>query len=311
MSAHWFSEQASSFSGELLFCEKLAKYTWYRIGGEAQVLAIPKTLDDLKWLAQGIEATGLPHFIMGAGSNLLISDSGFPGVVIKVSKLNLELAAISGAHQVRLGTSVMISSFLRRAAQEGWGGLELLTGIPGTVGGAVAMNAGTHLGETKDRLVRVDAFSLTEKNPILRSFEKEQLHFSYRKNSFLEEGMLVYATVWQYLAEDPVTVKAKIDETLARRKATQPIDYPSCGSVFKNPLEKKISAWQVIDQLGLRGHRLGGAQISEMHSNFIINLGGALARDVYGLITLIKARALSEMGVEMHEEVKYLGQFLP
>lgn len=305
LAQRWFKENSQEFSGQVLFDELLARYTYYRIGGPASVLAIPKSLNDLKWLARGIRETGIRFFILGAGSNLLVADQGFPGLVIRVNRLNLELFRVENS-RVRTGSSVMISMLLRRAAEEGWGGLEFLTGIPGTVGGATFMNAGTHLGEVKDGLRKVEVFSLLGDSEGLIEFGSDQLRFEYRKNHFLSEGALVWATEWEVRQEAPEIVKTKIDETLSRRKATQPIDLPSCGSVFKNPRESGKSAWQVIDELGLRGHRIGDAQFAEKHSNFILNLGSAKAEHVRALIELAQSRAQKELGIHLKEEVIYL-----
>jgi UDP-N-acetylmuramate dehydrogenase len=300
----WFREHAQGFSGQLSFDEPLSKHTYYRIGGPARVFAIPRSLGDLRWLSEGLRATGLGHFVLGSGSNLLVSDAGFDGVVVRATRVNIEIADL-GDQIVRTGGGVAVSSFLRRAAQEGWGGLELLTGIPGSIGGVVTMNAGTHLGEAKDRLQRVESFELS--TGAQRVFEACDFKYEYRKNHFLPPGSVVLSADWEIRREDPTIVKALIDETLARRKSTQPIDYPSCGSVFKNPRALGKSAWQVIDQLGLRGHQIGGAQFAEKHSNFIINLGGATATDVRALITLAKARALKELGISLEEEVMFVG----
>jgi UDP-N-acetylmuramate dehydrogenase len=258
---------------------------------------------------------------LGSGSNLLVSDEGYDGVVVRATRVDIEITAVSDGPQadtsavpnaamgqssrVRTGGGVAVSSLLRRAAQEGWGGLELLTGIPGSIGGVVTMNAGTHLGEACDRLQRIEIFELGTGQR--RAFARDEFKYEYRKNRFLPAGSVVLSAEWEVTREDPAAVKARIDETLARRKAKQPIDYPSCGSVFKNPRASGKSAWQVVDQLGLRGHRVGGAQFAEKHSNFIINLGGAAAADVRALIALAKSRASKELGIELEEEVMYVG----
>jgi UDP-N-acetylmuramate dehydrogenase len=308
LDVQWFSQNAGRFGGQLSLDEPLSKHTYYRIGGPARVFAIPKSVEDLEWLAQGIAATGVPLFVLGAGSNLLVSDQGFDGLVVRATRVDLSISLLEGTtpeSRIRTGGSVAISTLLRRAAQEGWGGLELLTGIPGSVGGAVVMNAGTHLGESKERLKRVEIFSLLGGGR--RSFEPSEFKYEYRKNGFLPPGCVVLSADWEVKLETPEAVKARIDETLARRKATQPIDFPSCGSVFKNPRAYGMSAWAVVDRLGLRGHRIGGAQFAEKHSNFIINLGGATAADVRALIALAKERALKELGVPLEEEVMYVG----
>lgn len=301
---NWFRLNASRFSGQLLFDEPLSRHTYYRIGGPAAVLAMPKSREDLDWLAEGIHATGIRVFVAGAGSNLLVSDAGFPGLIIRASRLDIGIEA--RGNLLYTGGSVAISTLLRRAAQEGWGGLEFLTGIPGSVGGCVFMNAGTHLGESKDRLRKVQVFSFADSG--VQEFSGPELKFEYRKNLFLPSPSIVLSAEWEIDRKSPSEVKEILDLTLARRKATQPIDFPSCGSVFKNPKEHGISAWQVIDRLGLRGHRIGDAQFAEKHSNFIINLGQAKAADVKALIDLAKARAEKELGIVLQEEVIWVGE---
>ena len=302
----WFEQNSARFSGELRRDEPLLRHTYYRIGGPATVFAVPKTLEDLCWLSEGIRATGIPYFILGLGSNVLVADRGYSGLVIRTSRLNLEVGPLEKSPEtIRTGASVAISSLLRKAAQHGWSGLAFLTGIPGSVGGVVFMNGGTHLGEAKDRLLAVDVFNMGGHD--LTRFERDALHFEYRRNLFVPEGGIVFSAEWKIDRADPAQVKALIDETLARRKTTQPIDFPSCGSVFKNPKEKGMSAWQVVDQVRLRGHRIGGAQIADKHSNFILNLGNATAQDVRALIDLAKERAQDQLGIALEEEVRYVG----
>jgi UDP-N-acetylmuramate dehydrogenase len=314
-SVDWFLNHASSFSGQILENEPLSKYTYYRIGGPARLYAFPKTEEDIRWLAQGIAATKVPFFTLGAGSNILVSDRGFDGLVIKLSRVNLDISSSSSAESngtavLRTGGSVAVSTLLRRCAQEGWGGLEFLTGIPGSIGGVVVMNAGTHLGEAKDALRKVEIIPLAGQDAGQKiSFTGAELKYQYRKNLYLPQGAVVWSAEWQIRSENPAIVKSRIDETLARRKSTQPIDYPSCGSVFKNPKSSGLSAWQVVDKLGLRGHRIGDAQFAEKHSNFIINLDRAHASDVRALIELAKTRAQAELGITLEEEVMYVGTF--
>ena len=248
--------------------------------------------------------TGTPLFTLGAGSNLLVSDSGFEGVVVKMGRLNLDIR-LESPDRLQTGASVAVSSLLRRAAQDGIAGLEFLTGVPGSVGGTVVMNAGTHLGEVKDAVEAVEGWDWARGEVV--QFGSECLRFEYRKNLFLPPNTAITRVTWRVRPEDSAVVKALIDTTLTRRKSTQPLDYPSCGSVFKNPKAHGLHAWQVIDRLGLRGHRIGNAQISEKHSNFILNLGKASAEDVRALISLVQARAHHELGIAMEPEVMVLG----
>jgi UDP-N-acetylmuramate dehydrogenase len=172
------------------------------------------------------------------------------------------------------------------------------------------MNAGTHLGEAKDALRAVEVIPLSGEDAGTRKrFTGPELQYQYRKNLYLPEGCVVWQAEWEVRAEEPALVKSKIDETLARRKSTQPIDYPSCGSVFKNPKASGMSAWQVVDKIGLRGYRVGDAQFAEKHSNFIINLDRARAADVRALIELAKSKAQDQLGIALEEEVMYVGRF--
>jgi len=303
----WFESHSSGFSGELKWNEPLSRHTYYRIGGPAALMVVPKSLEDFNWIADGLTATGLPHCFFGMGSNYLVSDLGYPGVLIKTTKVSQGIEQLTPT-RLKVGSGVAISSLLRRCAQEGWGGLEFLTGVPGSVGGAVVMNAGTHLGESSGRLRKVVALDLSQSAKAL-TYSGDSLVYDYRKNHFLRPGQWVWETEWEITPQEPMLVKALIDTTLARRKQSQPVDYPSCGSVFKNPKSAGLHAWQVMDQLGMRGQRQGDAQVSEKHSNFFINLGQARAQDVKYLIEEAKRRAKFELGITLEEEVKFLGDF--
>lgn len=301
----WFKEHSGRFHGEVRFQEPLSKHTYYRIGGLAGAMVFPKDLSAIRWVQEGIERSGVSLFILGLGSNLLVSDEGFSGVVLKTSRL--DTGVLESSDSIRTGASVAVSTLLRRAAQEGWVGFECLAGVPGSVGGVVVMNAGTHLGEAQARISRVGAYLMSSGQE--KVWDRSEMEFEYRKNCFLPGDAVVTWVEWKKEKADPVLVKKQIEETLERRKSTQPVDYPSCGSVFKNPEHSGLRAWQVIDQLGLRGFQIGSAQFSQKHSNFIINLGGARASDVYQLIQLARQRALQELGVTLEPEVKFLGSF--
>ncbi len=309
-----FEQLREGFDGLIEFSAPLSKVTYYRIGGPATVLATPKSVRDLERLSRAIAQTGVPFFMLGWGSNLLFRDEGFNGVVIRIKNLFNQIEELPDS-QLRVGAGVGASTLLRRAQEQGYGGLECLTGIPGSVGGMVAMNAGTHLGEMAGLLSQVETVTVgaSEEDFVVKSVVPNFRSFSYRRNHFLQPHELVTHVELRYHQEEPSRVKSTIDDLYQRRKLTQPVDYPSCGSVFMNPKGKSgeggvgLNAWQVIDQLGLRGHRIGGAQISEKHSNFIINLGDAKAAEVIALIELVKVRARVDLGIEMHEEVKIIG----
>lgn len=295
------------FKGQAYENESMNRHTYYRIGGPATLLVVPKSLEDLSVIKQFLTQKPLPFFFLGRGSNLLVSDQGYDGCVIKTTGLNTQMTLKDLV--LETGGSVAISSLLRKAGQEGWGGLEMLAGIPGLVGGAVFMNAGTHLGETKDTLESIQVFDFGSAESNLVTLHKDSLNYSYRKNHYLTKTQLVWSAFWKIKPEDPKVVSARLDEVLKRRKQSQPIDFPSCGSVFKNPLEKNMKAWEVIDRLGLRGHQIGDAQFSEKHPNFIVNHGKGKAKEVRALIELAKSRAQKELGIRLEEEVCYLGKF--
>lgn len=303
-----------SLSSSVLWDEPLSRQTYYRIGGPARALVFPKSLQDLQLLAEFIHSTRAPFVILGAGSNILAPDGALDCLVVKTSKLLHGITLDPSGESISVGAGVSVSTLLRRAAEHGWGGLEFLAGIPGLVGGAIGMNAGTHLGESAGALLGVSALSLLSAPASALEFSGQDLKFEYRRNLFLPKGSVIISSRWKITRGDPASVKKILDETLARRKLTQPLEYPSCGSVFKNPPtpagSPRMLAWEVVERLGLKGHRIGNAQVSEKHSNWIVNLGGAASEDVRALIALIQERASSELGTRLEREVKYLEELI-
>jgi UDP-N-acetylmuramate dehydrogenase len=295
------------FSGKIEYDAPLSRVAYYRIGGAAQVLVEPRTLDDLHSVHRVLRATRAPFFVLGWGSNLLFNDHPYPGVMIRMKHLNTAIEEVSPG-VLRVGASLGANALLKVAGERGYGGLARFTGIPGSVGGMIAMNAGTHLGEMSGVLARVEWVNLLEDScPMaVHSRETTPSDFSYRKNHFLGEGDLLLHAEIRYVEEDPGKVKAEIDSLYQRRKSTQPVEYPSCGSVFMNPHASGMRAWEVVDRLGFRGKRIGGAQVSEKHPNFIVNLGGATSVDVRTLIAEIRESAKRNLGIELHEEVRIL-----
>ncbi len=297
-------ELLSSFKGEVLHNEPLKRHCYYRIGGPAKLLLTPRSIEDLAKIAQIKAHLQCPIVFLGKGSNILFSDEGFEGLVVKTSKID-EIFKIHG-DVLEVGASVPISVLLKKCSEQGWGGLEFLTGVPGSVGGVVVMNAGTHLGETASRLLNVESCLIGSDGRLVHHvWKSDELRYSYRTNHFLRPDEIVLKVKWKVDLRSPIEVQKLIQDTLKRRKETQPIDYPSCGSVFMNPAPGQ-HAWQIIEKLGLRGHRIGDAQFSDKHCNFIINHGNARAADVRELIRLAKSRAKSELGIELHEEVRIL-----
>ncbi|MGK5089036.1 UDP-N-acetylmuramate dehydrogenase [Bdellovibrionota bacterium FG-2] len=308
----WINDREKDFKGQIIFDEPLSRHTYYRIGGPAKIFVVPRSLEDLQILAELLSAQSIPYFLLGAGSNVLAPDEGFDGLIIRTHKMNKEISVHKSEDGLRLrtGASLQLFGLLRRASKEGWGGLEFLAGIPGSVGGAVFMNAGTNLGEAKDILRRIELFSLTNPSEHLLSIQTKSTDFAYRRNLLIQPGNLLWAAEWEISKRDPAEVSRGIESILERRKSSQPLNFPSCGSVFKNPKTADgatLLAWQLIEKLGLRGHTIGKAQFAEKHCNFVINLGGATAADVVALIGLAKARALKELGVTLEEEVIKIG----
>lgn len=308
----WRANFQSRFQGRVEVNFALALCTYYQIGGAADLVLAPEGLSDLEVIREFLATDEFPFLILGFGSNVLVSDTGIRGVVIRTHRMNLGIKSQAlPPLQVSVGVSVANSTFLRRAIQEGWGGAEFLVGIPGSIGGAVWMNAGTFLGETKDFLRAVTTYDLRLPGVPAVTWEGSSLVFSYRCHHFIPSGHCVWATHWQWRAENPENLKRKVQELLIRRKQKQPIEWASCGSVFKNPENQALSAWQIVDRLGFRGKRLGQAQVSEQHANFIINLGGAKASEVRGLIQQIQQAAVEQLGIVLEPEVRFLGDFEP
>ncbi len=280
--------------------ELLARHTTYKIGGPARFFASPGNFSDLQELAEEIQKSKQPFFILGNGSNVLAPDEGFPGWIIKITSLAQELEFLPG-ERVVVSASYPNLQLVRRCAERGLSGLEYLAGIPGTVGGAVFMNAGTAEGWIDQHLVAVKTFSLSSGE---KHYQKEQLKFSYREQHFMAEDEIVLGAEFQLACDSPEKIKERLAASARARKQAQPIELPSCGSVFRNPPGKK--AWQLIEQVGLKGHAIGGAQISPKHSNFIVNNGGAKASDVKALIQLIKKTVYDKTGVPLQEEVVFI-----
>jgi UDP-N-acetylmuramate dehydrogenase len=292
------------FSGSILFDELLSKHTHFKIGGPATALALPETISDLVTLGNFVTKYKVPIQIIGLGSNLLVRDEGVDALCLKT--LRMPSTLVKEEDGIRVGAGVTVAALLRKAASEGWAGFEVISGIPGTIGGIVTMNGGTHLGEASDRLLSVSTFDFSHPDLGIRARVGDELKFSYRKNHFLNPSEIIVDSLWRLEPGNPVEIREKLDTLYRRRKQTQPLDFPSCGSVFKNPNGSELRAWQVIDQVGLRGHRIGNAQFSEKHPNWILNLGDAKAKDVLSLIETAKEKALKDLGVHLTEEVRII-----
>lgn len=278
----------------------LGKLTTFKIGGPAALVVTPETEAGLAETMPRLVESGLDLFILGNGSNLLVSDAGFPGIVVRVGSALGEIQA-DGPDRLRIGAGALWSRVLRQLVHDGWTGLEFGAGIPGTIGGAVATNAGTRGGETAGRLVDVRG---VDRGGAVRTLARADIPFVYR-NGPLPDGFVVTSARFAVERADPAAVEATIRGYQAERRRDQPEREPSAGCVFKNP--PGMSAGRMIDQAGLKGTREGGAVISPVHGNFIINEGGATAADVLRLVDRIRERILAEFGQTLEMEVRLLG----
>lgn len=284
--------------GELRFEEPMSKHTSWRVGGPAEQFFRPVDVDDLARFLAGLDRS-VPLFWFGLGSNLLVRDAGLAGVVISAAGMSRDIENLGG-HRVRVGVSVPCTQLARQCIRWGYGPSEFFAGIPGSVGGALAMNAGAHGGETWDRVVAVTTI---DREGQLHSRTPTDYRIGYRSVVGRDNEWFVEAT----LAFDPAvspsmeTLKAMLD----RRKHTQPLGLPSCGSVFRNPPDG--FAAQLIESTGLKGHRIGGAEVSAKHANFIINVDQATAADIENLISHIQSTVKAKHGVELIHEVRIVG----
>jgi len=277
----------------------LAKYTTFRIGGQAKYFFIAKTKKDLILAIQEAKRKKLPFFILGNGSNVLISDKGFDGLVIKIqnSKFKIQNSKIIAEAGVYLGKLV------NESAVKGLSGLEWAIGIPGTVGGAVYGNAGAFKKSMGDVVEEVELYDT--KNQEFKILKNKNCKFDYRDSIFKHnKNLIIVSATIKLKKSNKKETKKKIKEYLNYKRKTQPLSFHSAGSIFKN--SKNFSAAELIERCNLKGKKIGKAKISEKHANFIINLGGAKAKDVIKLINLIKKSVKNKFGIILKEEIQYL-----
>lgn len=275
----------------------LAKTTWFQVGGNADVLFKPADAQDL---ADFLKANTLPVTVLGVGSNLIIRDGGIEGVVIKLGR-GFTQAEING-NEIEAGAALLDVHLARYAADHGKAGLEFFSGIPGTIGGALAMNAGAYGRETKDCLIRAEA--------VTRSGEIVMLSLADMKYTYRHYGGpdgLIFTRAWFATSDDAAdAIHARIADIQRSRESTQPIREKTGGSTFKNPEGHK--AWQLVDGAGCRGFMVGDAQMSELHANFMINTGAATAADLEALGEEVRRRVKASSGVQLDWEIKRLGR---
>lgn len=292
---------APELRGRLLANQEMAGLTWFRVGGPAQVLFTPADEQDLAYLLSRLPAE-IPVTVVGLGSNLIVRDGGIPGVVIRLGGKAFGEISLEDGNRLRSGTAVPDVKVARAAADASLDGLAFYRGIPGCIGGALRMNAGAHGGETTD--VLVSARGVTRKGEIV-TLSHAEMGFTYRNSAAATMDIVFTSALFQGRPGDQAAIFAEMDRVTAAREAAQPIKERTGGSTFKNPPGGK--AWQLIDAAGCRGLRVGGAQVSKMHCNFLINAGGATAADIEGLGEEVRRRVKETSGFELHWEIKRLG----
>ncbi len=292
--------------GRLAFDEPLAAFTWLRVGGPADVLFLPADEADLASFLGSLDP-GVPLTVLGVGSNTLVRDGGVEGVVVRLGKAFAGVS-VEGL-RVTAGAAALDAQVSRAAAAAGVAGLEFYTGVPGSIGGAIVMNAGCYGSETKDVLTH--AFALTRAGEAV-TFTNAQMGYRYRHADVTDGQALIFTgAVFQGRADEPDKVTRRMAEITARREKSQPIREKTGGSTFKNPVSptgEKLSAWACVDAAGWRGKPYGGAMFSPLHSNFLINTGEATAADLEGLGEAVRADVLAKSGVALEWEVKRVGR---
>ncbi len=301
----------SFYSEFCVFCEKigceystealLKDYTSFKIGGKADVMVFPDSVDKFSSIISYLSKNNTAYLVIGKGSNLLVSDNGFKGVVINTCKFDsIELADET---TIVCSAGVSLSRLCRFALEHSLTGLEFAFGIPGTAGGAAYMNAGAYGGEMKDVLVNCKHIT---KDGEIKEFAGDELGLSYRHSAYSDTDNLIVSLTLKLSKGDKSEIKAKMDELMGRRRDKQPLEFPSAGSTFKRP--EGYFAGALIEQCGLKGFTVGGAQVSEKHAGFVVNIGNATAKDVIGVIDHCKQTVYSATGVTLDPEVKIIGR---
>ncbi len=292
---------AENIGAEVICDAPMKKYTSFKCGGNASVLIIPDSLDNLNKIIDFSCSKGVKPFIIGNGSNLLVTDKGINGVVIKIGSQMSQIKLIDNTTYCEAGAS--LKSLCMFALENSLSGLEFAYGIPGTLGGAVYMNAGAYGGEMKDVLYSVNHIDSDGKSGTL---EKDNLRLGYRHSAYTDNGFVITSAVMKLTKADKKDIKEAMDDKLQRRKDKQPLEYPSAGSTFKRP--EGYFAGALIEDCGLKGYTVGGAQVSEKHAGFVINKGGATSTDVITLISDVQRIVKEKHGVMLETEVKIVGE---
>lgn len=295
-----FQRKISAFAPQidLRFAELMSKHTSFRIGGEAEVMAFPKTAQELSQLLRACNELGIKPAVLGAGTNVLAPDEGVGGLVICLKDCMDGMQRLDDTH-IRVAAGVTMTRAAVFAANLGLSGLEFAHGIPGTVGGGVYMNAGAYGGEISQVCRSVDVVTLDGTHT---TYTVEEMEFSYRHSALEDNGGIVVSAVFELMHKPAEEIKAHMKELMAKRSASQPLDLPSAGSAFKRPVGGYAAA--LIDQAGLKGFSVGGAAVSTKHAGFAVNLGGATAEDVKSLLKQVSDIVYSNSGIRLEPEIR-------
>lgn len=285
--------------GSVLFDEPMKNHTTFRIGGPADCFVEP-AMEEVEPLISCLKKQEIPYTLIGNGSNLLVSDSGIEGVTVSFGKAMSEVSSEGNVLKAQAG--ILLSRLASFAATHSLGGLEFASGIPGTLGGAITMNAGAYGGEMKDVVTSVKVLHQGQ----IKEFSGEEMNFSYRHSRVLEEDMIVLEVTFNLCPGNEEEILSKMKELNSRRVEKQPLNFPSAGSTFKRP--EGYFAGKLIEDAGLKGYTVGGAQVSEKHSGFVVNTGNATAKDVKQLICDVQKIVKEKFGVSLEPEVRIIGR---
>lgn len=295
-----FEKTAQGLGVKIKRNEPMSAHTTFKVGGCCDIMAFPNSVESVRRLILCANSSGIDYYILGNGSNVLFSDKGFRGAIIILGTDFSDITVKDDVITASAGAS--LQKVCRRALECCLSGMEFAYGIPGAVGGAIYMNAGAYGGEIKDIVSRV--ICVNKRGDII-TYAADELNFAYRSSRFSDSGEVILSADFKLQKGDPSSIKARMDELMERRKSRQPLEYPSAGSAFKRP--EGTFAGLVIEQSGLKGYTVGGAQISEKHANFVINKGGATADDILKLISDVKKVVKEKTGFELECEIRIIG----
>ncbi len=285
---------------EIMIDENMSNHIYFKVGGPADILVSPSSINQLLETLKICKENNIPYYIIGNGSNLLVKDGGIRGVVIKLVNLN---KIQSRGNFIKAEAGVLLKDVSKRAVENSLTGFEFACGIPGSVGGAVFMNAGAYDGEIKNVIKEAEVI---DQNGNLIFLDKEQLELGYRTSKVMKENYVVVSALFQLEEGNEEKIQGRVDELTAKREEKQPLEYPSAGSTFKRP--EGYFAGKLIQDAGLKGYSIGGAAVSSKHSGFVINKGGATAKDILDLIAHIQKEVKDQFGVDLYPEVRILGE---